>query len=516
MGKFFLGLDYGTGGCKACLIDENADIVSYAFMEYPIITSHPGWSEHNAEQYWLNACILIRECIAKANIESRDIRCVAISSAMPCLVMVDEKGNPINNAYNLMDRRATAQTAWVKEHIGEERIFEVTGNRVEDHPVLVNLLWEKENRPEDFKRIDKALTIDGFVRLRMSGQSTMHYSAGWSYGIAYNMRKHEFDDDLLQKLGIDKTILPRITACEDIVGSVTAKAAQASGLAEGTLVAGGQLDCNAGWVGGGAIEVGDVQMNLGTCGNFGIVHRDTDFVKDMLVSAYTIDSKNTNITVPTTTTGGQSIRYIRDNFAQAERAVEGLIDIDAYEMLNMQAEKIAPGSDGLVVLPFLMGERSPIWDVYARGVVFGLSLMHTKAHIVRATMEAVAFALYDSFRLIKESGKKINYPIVLNEGGAKSVLWRRIITDVFNVPTVMLKSRVGAPFGDALLAAVAEGTFKDFSIAKKKAEYVSPMEPDAKTHALYMEYFDLYKSIYNHVKDDYKTLHKLRNKFSNK
>lgn len=509
--KYFLGLDYGTGGAKACIMDQDANVIGYSFQEYPIFTQSPRWSEHNAELYWSAACSLIKDCINKTGIESRDIKCIGTSSAMPCLVMVDEAGNPVHNAYNLMDRRAVGQADWIRQHIGEKKMFEITGNRIEDHPVVVNLMWERDNRPKDFRRVNKALTIDGFVRYRMTGRYTMHVSAGWSYGVIYDMREHVFNNEMLKLLGFSQELFPDITGCDEIIGTVTARAAAQCGLAEGTLVAGGQLDCNAGWLGGGAIEEGDVHMNLGTCGNFGIIHRDKNFVPNMIVAAYTIDSKNTNITIPTTTTGGQSLRYIRDNFSQAERAAESLAGIDAYDMLNFQGESVPAGSDGLIILPYLMGERSPIWDVYARGVVFGLSLSHGKGHIVRATMEAVAYALYDSFRLIVDSGKKLRYPLVLNEGGAKSKLWRRIITDVFNVPTVMLKSRTGAPFGDAVLAAVAEGTFKDYAITRERAEYVDLMEPNEKTHTRYMKYFKLYKDIYEHLKTDFKKLSDLQN-----
>jgi xylulokinase len=150
--------------------------------------------------------------------------------------------------------------------------------------------------------------------------------------------------------------------------------------------------------------------------------------------------------------------------------------------------------------------------VYARGVIFGLSLNHTKGHLVRAMMEAVAYALYDSYQLIKKSGIEINYPIVLNEGGAVSKLWRQIISDVFNVPIVLVKRRTGAPFGDAILAGVATGIYKDFSVAKEWAEYVEPMEPIQENHERYMEYFKLYKQIYGHVKEDFKSLAGLRDK----
>ncbi|MES0341729.1 MAG: FGGY-family carbohydrate kinase [Candidatus Humimicrobiaceae bacterium] len=204
------------------------------------------------------------------------------------------------------------------------------------------------------------------------------------------------------------------------------------------------------------------------------------------------------------------MRFIRDKFSQLEMAVERSFGIDAYDILNKQAENITPGSEGLIVLPFLTGERTPIWDSHARGVVFGLSLNHNKGHWIRATMEGVAYAMYDSFRLIKESGRKINLPIVMHEGGAKSNLWRQIITDVFNIPTVLTKQRTGAPFGDAYLAGVVTGYFKDFSKCKELAEYIDRMEPDEKNNKLYMEYFNLYKDIYKNLKNDYRELSRIR------
>jgi xylulokinase len=230
----------------------------------------------------------------------------------------------------------------------------------------------------------------------------------------------------------------------------------------------------------------------------------------MINLGFTIDSKNNFMTIPSTTTGGQSLRYLRDNFSQLEVETERALGISSYDLLNLQAAKVPVGSEGLVILPFLMGERTPIWDTRARGVIFGLSLSHTKGHMVRAMMEAVAYALYDSYRLIKQAGIEINYPIVLNEGGAVSKLWRQIITDVFNAPTVLVKRRTGAPYGDSILAGVVTGVLKDFSVAKEWVEYIDRMEPNQENHEQYMEYFDLYKQIYEHVKGDFRTLARLR------
>jgi xylulokinase len=190
--------------------------------------------------------------------------------------------------------------------------------------------------------------------------------------------------------------------------------------------------------------------------------------------------------------------------------IERLAGVDAYDLLNRQAARVPPGCEGLIFLPYLMGERTPIWDVNARGVLFGLSLNHTKGHLIRAAMEGVAFALYHSFETLGAAGLRVNYPLVLNEGGARSSLWRRIITDVFDVPTVLLERRTGAPFGDAILAGVATGIFPDFGVARQWAVTVEPMEPDPAAHACYMEHFALFKQVYQDLKADFVALARLR------
>jgi len=514
MGNFLLGLDYGTGGAKAALVNAvDGSVTGYAFEEYPILTPKPSWSEHDASRYWKVACRLVLRIISDTKVPAEEIRGVAVSSALPSMVMVNKHGLPLCNAYNLMDRRATEVVQDLKDRIGEERIFNISKNRLDDHPSIVNLLWEKKNRPDIYAQVDKALTIDGYVTMKLVGKAGCHFSGAAFYGVAYNLITRSFDFGLLDEIGIKPELFPELYTCDEVVGYVTQSAAEEIGLKAGTPVAAGQVDCNAGWIGAGAIMDGDIQMNLGTCGNFGIIHSQPIFHKSMIAFNYTTDSlyEPVYITVPTTTTGGQLIRYMRDEFYQAEYKKAKASQEDVYELINREAEVTPCGAEGLIVLPYLMGERTPIWDVHARGVIFGLSLNHTRGHLIRAMMESVAYALYDSYRLILETGQKINTPIVLNEGGAKSRLWRKIITDVFNVPTVLVKRRAGAPYGDALLAGVATGMIRDFSVAKEWTEFIDRVEPDSSNHELYMEYFKLYKSLYQHIKEDYQTLSRLRN-----
>lgn len=508
--KYLLGIDYGTGGAKACITDEELKVLAYAFREYAIITTQPGWSEHQANNYWSVTCDLIQECLKKSKVDPTSIVAIATSAALPSFVMVDREGSAIGNAFNLMDRRAIKEIDYVKEKIGEKRILDLTANRLEDQPSLLSLLWVKNNRPEEYRRIHKIHTISSFIKYKLTGQENINYSEGPLYGLAYDIRNNRFEKDILDILGIDISILPSVVACDEVIGYVTKIASHETGLAVGTPVAGGQVDACAGWLGGGATKVGDIQMNLGTCGNFGVIHDSKDFMDSMINCAYTVDSKKNFVVIPTTTTGGQLIRYMRDQFSPLERAVEREAGISAYDLLNYEAEKVPAGCEGLIVLPYLMGERTPLWDVSARGVVFGLSLNHGKGHVVRAMMESVAFALYSSYELLKDKLEIINYPIVMNEGGAKSVLWRRIITNVFNVPTVLLKNRTGAPYGDCILAGKAVGVFKDFAVATEHAEYVEMMEPDQKAHEVYMNYHKLFKKLYTDLKDDFKELSVLR------
>lgn len=513
MADFLLGLDYGTGGAKACLIDTEGEVLGYAFEEYDLIHQHPGWSEHDANNYWEVCGRLISKILNESGLAASDIRGLAVSSALPSMVMVDKNHLPVENAYNLMDKRAVSEVDWLKENIGEDYLFPISGYRLEDHPLFVNILWEKNNRPDSYARVHKILTIDGYITLKLTGKAVVNHSAATFYGVAYNLREQHFETALMERLRIDPALMPTLCRCQDVIGNVTAEAAEKTGLKAGIPVAGGQVDCNASWVGAGAVSPGDFQSNLGTVGNFGIIHRSTDFIfsdvgRLMINFPYTVEG--TYVTVPTTTTGGQCIRYLRDQFSQLELEQEKKGGLSAYDALNKQAESIPAGSEGLIVLPYFMGERTPIWDVHARAVFFGLSLNHGKGHLVRAMMEAVAYALYDSYRLILDSGLVINTPMVLNEGGAVSPLWRQIIADVFNIPIVLAGNRSGAPFGDAILAGVATGLFPGFEVAKWWAKVVEPLEPNAKNHALYMDYFKLYKKIYEDVKDDYRALADLR------
>lgn len=507
--KYLIGVDFGTGGAKVCLTDCELNQIAYSYREYPILTTALDFAEHNPNHYWTATCENIKSCIAQAGISNKDIAAVAMSSAMPSMVLTDRDGDALGNAINLLDKRAKHQVSEVLNRIGTNRYFRVTANRLEDHPSIVNLLWLKENDPERYRKIAHVHSIDGYVSYRMTGVFNVNRSNAMFFG-AYNMIENRFDTDILNQLDLNPAIFPSITECTDIIGTVLPKAAEETGLAVGTPVLSGQTDCNAGWLGAGATRPGDMQMNLGTCGNFGAIMTSTDFLPSMINFPYTIP--NTYICVPTTSTGGVLMRYMRDQFCDLERAAANTANLDVFDLLNREAERIPAGSGGLVVLPYLMGERTPIWDSNAKGTIFGLSLRHSKAHLIRAMMESVAYALYHSYELLYPFMETKPDRIILNEGGAKSALWRRIITDVFNVPTVMVQNRAGAPYGDCLLAGVGIGQIQSFDLAREKSQYIDSLEPDPAAHAVYMDYFSIYKQLYPQLKDLFAKLAEINEK----
>ena len=514
MASTLLGIDFGTGGAKACLIDEEGSVLGYAYREYPLFHPRPGWSEHDPETYWQVTCELIQQLLRETHRSPQDIAGIALSSALPSLVMVDLQGSPVAPALNLMDRRAVAEVDLLRQCVGESVIEAVTANRIEDHPSIVNLFWYQRNQPEVYARVHKALTIDGFITSRLTGQYTLNRSAAVFYGVAFDIRSGEFRNDILDQISLNPDILPTLVDCTDVVGCVTASAASVTGLAAGTPVVGGQVDCIAGWIAGGAVEPGDMQLNLGTCGVLGVVHQSMDYLSHpdglrMVNIPYTTSPHDTFAAVAVTTTGGQALRYLRDTFSGVEMDVERILKISSYDLITLQARDVPPGSEGLLVMPYFMGERSPLWDASARGVVFGLSLHHTRGHIFRAFMEGVAYALYSSYSVLQRTGLHGSYPLVFNEGGSRSEVWRKIITDVLGVPTAMLQGRGGAPLGDAILAGVGVGVFKDFTVAKHGARYGDFLEPVAKNHELYREYFEVYQGLYADVRVRFQELQDL-------
>lgn len=518
--KYLAGCDVGTGGTKAVVIDLEGNVLGEFYIEYPLITAKEGWdkysgmkAEHDPMMYWNAVATCFREAIKKAAIDPKYIGAVSVSALSPACILVDKNLNPLANGHIWMDRRATKQCQWLKENIGEERVFQLSANPIDPYYGIAKLMWERDNRPDLYNQTYKMQTAADFPAMMLTGTAATDYSNASLIGICFDIRKRKWDENLAEEIGIDIDKLPEPFPCDKVIGEVTRTAASETGLAKGTPVIAGTVDCNAAWIAGGAVADGDTSLVLGTAGVLGVVHEEAKFTRHMITIIHTADSERKYTTLAALVAGGASMRYFRDVFGTLEVEEQKMSGIDAYDRLNEQAEESPVGAKGLIYLPYLSGERTPIWDTSARGIYFGFGMDHKKSDFIRGMMEGVGYGLYHNFELMKRSGIKINLPIILSEGGAKSRLWRQIIADTLNEPCIWRKEIKGAPVGNAIAAGVGIGVYKDYSITNQwnsasDQENLSLPIPD--NNETYMKYYTIYRRLYDQNKELFEELSNLQ------
>ncbi len=506
MAKFLVGCDIGSSATKSVVIDEEGNILGNKTIEYPTLTNSRGWAEHKPSDYWETTADTIQEAIRQANIDPRDIKGVSVSAHSPACILIDKDLQPMQLSHFWMDRRGTKEADFIREKIGTERVFQVSGNPIDPYYATVKLLWEKNNRPELYNKAISFQTAADYPRLMLTGKLATDYSNASLIGIAFDIVNKKWDEGMMEELGLDPSKFPTPYACDDIVGEVTAQAAERTGLAKGTPVIAGTVDCNAAWVAGGAINDGDISLVMGSAGVMGIVHQQPKFTKDLISIVHASGSKNTYTTLAAICGCGASLRYYKEKFADVEGLVAKQLDEDIYTYLCERAGKIPVGSEGLITVPYFMGERTPIWNPIARGMLYGMSFSHTKDHMLRSFLEGAALALKHNFELIKQTGIQLNLPMVMGEGGAQSPIWRQIVCDCIGIPGDYMSASMGAPFGNAIMAGVGTGVFKDYTVVKDWVKVADTTTPIPKNQEIYEDLYKIYRNLYEEVKGNYEAL----------
>jgi len=513
MASFLIGCDVGTSGTKSVIIDVEGNVLASHYIEYKLYTPRPSWAEHNPEDYWNAVADTMNACLKKSKVDPKEVKGVSISALSPGCILVDKDLKPMQYSHIWMDRRGVKESNWIKEHIGDQRVFDVCANPIDPYYGTVKLLWEKNNRPELYKKTYKLQTAADYPAMKLTGKAVTDNNNAALIGIAFDIRKKQWDTDMLEEIGIDPEIMPDIYPCDHVIGEVTKEAAERTGLAVGTPVMAGAVDATASYLAGGAVEDGDWSLTMGTAGCMGAIHTDEAFAWNMINMPHAAYSESMYASVGATIAFGSVTRYFRDTFAQYEKQFSNTIGVDVYDVMNVEAATAPVGSDGLVVIPYFSGERTPIWDPNARAVMFGWSLAHSRGHFLRALMEGAVYALYDNYVFMKESKVNVKTPLVVGEGGSKSDLWRQIVADVFNVPVAKMESNAGAPLGNALIAGVGVGIFKDYSMVKDWVQYSAINEPNKENNKIYMDLFGVYKEVYGGVKGQYNVLADILDKY---
>ena len=497
---YLIGTDIGTSGTKSIVMDTSGKLMASDLEEYDILTPRALWAEQWPDVWADAAKRSIAGAFRKVGIRAEDVKGICISglyggSGIP----LDKDMKPVRPCLIWMDRRAEQQQQWVLEHIGAQKIYEVSHNGTDPYYGYTKILWIKDNEPENWAKTRLLLPPNAYVIYRLTGEIAVDYSSAGNIGGIFDEEKREWSGEMLDAMGIPRSMMPeRIVGSSDIVGGLTGPAAAELGLRPGTPVCAGGVDCVVATLGLGVFEPGRYVAAIGTSMCAALVHDRPLHAKGLIEMPYVLDPKRLSYSFGGAATAGALVKWFRDNFARLEKQTEEQGGENAYKALDREAEAIAPGSGGLVVLPYFMGERSPVWDTNARGVVAGLSLSHTRAHVYRAFLEAVAYSLRHS---MESTNTDLGDYIMVAGGAAKSRLWRQIIADVIGYPIVCPANDVEANLGDVILAGVGTGCLtyeqvKTWQTLGQKVPY------SKERHEIYNHYYAAYRSIYEDLKGD--------------
>ena len=502
MMNYLIGMDIGTSSTRAIIVDENGKLIASSTSEYPLITPKPGWAEQNPEDWWKASLEVIKEVLIISGISPKDVAAIGPSGQMHGSVFLDAEGNVLRPALLWCDQRTQPQCDEIYNVFDYEGFIKLSFNKALTGFTAPKILWLRDNEPENYKKVSKVLLPKDYIRFMLSGSYATEVSDA-SGTILMDIAKRTWSNEILTGLDIDRNLLPDVYESHEVTAKVNRAAAGLTGLLEGTPIAGGAGDQACGAVGSGIVVPGLISDYLGTSG---VVFSYSDSpVYDnqgrLHCFCHAVSGKWHLMGVTLSAAG--SLKWYNDNFGPSDSIRQKYPDRKSYKLLDLQAENVDPGANGLIFLPYMSGERTPYADPYARGVFFGLSYVHGQDHFVRSILEGVAFSQFDCLSLMNEIGIKSG-KVVLFGGGAKSSLWKQIIADIFNVKIVTLNVEEGPSYGGALLAGVGCGIYKNIvEAAQRIIKEVDAVLPVLQNVEKYRKIYRIYRSLYKDLKSNF-------------
>ena len=491
-----IGIDVGTTAVKAVAVDETGRLLAEADVEQPTSVPRPGWSEQRPEMWWRSTKAAVSTVMAAVRRLSAtvEVRAIGLSGQMHSSVFLDSSGEVIRPALLWNDVRTTEQCRQMTAALGLNGLRRTVGNLALEGFTAPKLLWLRENEPASYDRLRTLLLAKDYIRYRLTGELATEPSDA-AGTLLFDVRRRRWSDEVLSALGISPDLLPTVVGSTEVSGVVTPSVAHELGLPPSTPVIGGGADNAAGAVGSGVVVPGRVQSSIGTSGALVTPVRRPRIDRRMRLHTFCHSVPDLWYLMGVVLSAGNSLRWLRDILTEGGEV--------PYDLLTNEAAAVTPGSDGLLFLPYLTGERTPHNDSNARGVFFGLHLGHTRAHLVRAVMEGVTFALRDSLELMRTMVDEIPQVRAIG-GGARNPLWRQMQADIFGTPVLSLGDAGGPAYGAAIMAAVGAGVFD--SIEEAADRWVSVTEtrdPNARSVSLYDELYERYRELYPSLKSQF-------------
>ncbi|MGI3777378.1 MAG: FGGY-family carbohydrate kinase [Janthinobacterium lividum] len=502
-----IGVDIGTQSTKAVLVARDGAILAQAQHGYAPDTPRPNWAEQHAD-VWLDA---VERCVAEVVRAGAGVAVGALcvsslygGSGIP----VDAAMRPLHPCLIWMDRRAEAQVAWVRAHVDLDRLGAVTGNGVDSYHGFTKMMWLRDERPEVWAETALLLPPNAYVIHRLTGEVAVDHSSAGNIGGVYDLAARGWSAGMLDALGIPARMMPqRLVDPSDVVGGLLGEVAARLGLPEGTPVVAGGVDAAVATFAAGVVAPGSHVAMIGTSMCWGTVAPRADASRGLIAFPHVVNTATDLYVFGGAATAGAAVSWFREQFCQADADAARAQGRDPHAILDEAAARLAPGSEGIVFLPYLMGERSPVWDSRASGAFVGLNLFHTRAHLYRAVLEGVTFALRHNM----EAGgtEALDRRLIVVGGAAKSDLWMRIIADATGFPVWTIREDVEAAMGAARLAAIGCGMIRPDD-PDRWITLVERALPDAGRSARYDALFAVFTALYPALKDSMHVLAEMR------
>ncbi|AOJ80883.1 hypothetical protein WS86_09825 [Burkholderia savannae] len=501
-----IGVDIGTQSTKAILAGVDGAIVAQHAVAYRPDTPKPLWAEQ-WPAVWFDA---VRECIARvaadaraAGIDAASIKALCVSSLYGGSgIPVDRDMRPLHPCLIWMDRRATDEVDWVRAHVDVERLGEITGNGVDSYYGYTKMLWLRHKRPDVWANVRYFVPPNAYVAYLLTGELAVDHSAAGNIGGVYDLGRRDWSDEALDMLGIPATMMPeRLVDSDAAVGWLLARWADELGLAAGTPVIAGGVDAAVATFAAGAARRGRHVAMIGTSMCWGYIAETTDARRGLVSMPHVFDGRRDLYVFGGAIAAGASVSWFREQFCHAEiEAARASPGGDAHRLLEAAAAQVSAGSDGVMFLPYLMGERSPVWDAKASGAFVGLSLYHTRAHLYRAVLEGVTYALRHNIAAGAAGALALDERLVVVGGAAHSDLWMQTVADITGYPVWTIAEDVEAAMGAALLAALGAGLVSRAAARRGWVTLAERARPDARRTALHDARFSLYAGLYPALK----------------
>jgi xylulokinase len=504
--RYIITVDVGTSSTKTSLWTEAGQLLAHASYGYAVDRPEPLWAEIDGDLWWQAVCATIQEVVLKSGVAPANVTGIGIDGVGWTLIPVDKAGNPLRSAMIWLDRRAEVETDWLKALPEANDLINLNANPLDAAYITPKLIWLKNNQPDIFDSAFKFLEATGFIVSRFTGEFVCDYTQAYGYHF-FDIQKESWDRDSAEKVGVPVEKMPRLCRSVEIVGAVTEKAAAQTGLIPGIPVIAGCLDAVAGALGSGVTKPGQTNEQGGQAGGVGI-SLDHILVEPRLIFSHHVIPGQ--YLLQAGTVGGGSLSWFRDQFGHPEVSAANLLGRNPFELFSSQVETSKPGAGGLIFLPYMAGERTPLWSSLPRGVFFGLSYSTKRADILRAIMEGCAFAVYDNLQIAAEHG--VTIAEFLGSGGAtQSPVWCQIKADVYGKPFIVAKRSDGGEGGHDLglfaLTACGIGLYEDIGgTVSRLLPNRQVFEPSPANHALYEKLFEVYRSVSRNSMDSFAKL----------